>query len=134
MSCLEEQRETKSNLLLERLKMQVEQANDLRSQVAPSLQHNMDLSREKRASIWLSPLPLESHGFSLHKQAFQDALYLRYDWTIPDTTFHCVCGNKFGVEHALSCPKGGFPSIRHNEVRDIIASLLSKVCLSLENI
>ena len=32
------------------------------------------------------------------------------------------------VEHALSCPKSGFPSIRHNEVRDLTATLLSEVC------
>ena len=28
----------------------------------------------------------------------------------------------------LSCPTGGFPSIRHNEVRDVTASMLSEVC------
>lgn len=27
------------------------------------------------------------------------------------------CGTVFSVEHALSCPKGGFPSIRHNAMR-----------------
>ena len=32
------------------------------------------------------------------------------------------------MEHALSCPKGGFPSIRHNEVRDTVGSWLSEVC------
>ena len=32
------------------------------------------------------------------------------------------------VEHAFSCPFGGFPSIRHNELRDITAALLSEVC------
>ena len=32
------------------------------------------------------------------------------------------------VEHALSCPFGGFPSIRHNELRDITAALLSEFC------
>ena len=32
------------------------------------------------------------------------------------------------IEHALSCPSGGFPSVRHKELRDIIAALLSKVC------
>ena len=32
------------------------------------------------------------------------------------------------MEHALSCPNGGFPSIRQNEVRDITVSLLSEVC------
>ena len=34
----------------------------------------------------------------------------------------------FSVEHALSCPKGGFPTIRHNEIRDLTASLLTEVC------
>ena len=33
-----------------------------------------------------------------------------------------------GIEHALSCSRGGFPSIRHNEIRDITADLLSEVC------
>ena len=32
------------------------------------------------------------------------------------------------VEHSLSCPKGSFPSIRHNEVRDTVGSWLSEVC------
>ena len=40
----------------------------------------------------------------------------------------CNCGHSFSIDHALSCPTGGFPSIRHNEVRDITASLLSEVC------
>ena len=28
----------------------------------------------------------------------------------------------------MSCPHGGYPSIRHNEVRDLTASLLREVC------
>ena len=32
------------------------------------------------------------------------------------------------MEHALSCPKGGFPILRHNEVRDFTATLMSEVC------
>ena len=40
----------------------------------------------------------------------------------------CTCGSKFTVEHALSCAKGGFPSIRHNEIRDLTAVLLTEVC------
>jgi len=32
------------------------------------------------------------------------------------------------VEHAFNCSFGGFPSIRHNELWDITASLLSEVC------
>ena len=30
--------------------------------------------------------------------------------------------------HALICPTGGFPSLRHNELRDLTAKLLSEVC------
>ena len=44
-------------------------------------------------------------------------------------TVHAVHRSvQFTVEHVLSCPRGGFPSIRHNEVRDITADLLSEVC------
>ena len=30
--------------------------------------------------------------------------------------------------HALSCPKGAFPSIRHNRIRDLFARFLTEVC------
>ena len=39
-----------------------------------------------------------------------------------------VHGIKFSIEHALSCLKGGFPSIRHHEIRDLTANLLTEVC------
>ena len=32
----------------------------------------------------------------------------------------------FTIDHVLSCPRGGF--IRHNEVRDFTAELLSECC------
>ena len=32
------------------------------------------------------------------------------------------------VEQAFSCSHGGFPTLRHNDIRDIIASMLTKVC------
>jgi len=34
----------------------------------------------------------------------------------------------FSVEHALSCPRGGFLFVRHNEIRDSIAHLLKEIC------
>ena len=40
----------------------------------------------------------------------------------------CVCGQAFDTTHALSCPTGGLPSIRHNEVRDLLARTLTEVC------
>ena len=59
---------------------------------------------------------------------FRDALCLRYGWRPPLLPLTCVGGKRFTVEHALRCPCGGFPSIRHNELRDITAELLTEVC------
>ena len=48
--------------------------------------------------------------------------------TILFSHHHCSCGHAFSIAHALLCPTGGYPSIRHNKVRDITASLLTEVC------
>ena len=40
----------------------------------------------------------------------------------------CVCGTEFSADHAMTCSFGGFPTIRHNELRDIIAEQISEVC------
>ena len=43
-------------------------------------------------------------------------------------THTCVCGAKFDMSHALSCPTGGLPSVRHDEIRDTLANILTEVC------
>ena len=102
------------------------------SNVVPNLPSTLkkvvEISREKGASSWLTVLPIEEHGFSLHKRDFRDALCLRYGWPPPMTPSHCVCNQRFTIEHTLSCPHGGLPSIRHNEIRNITAHLMSEVC------
>ena len=103
-------------------------ASTLKDILPSSLAHAMDLSREKGASTWLSVLPLEEYGLVLHKGAFRDALALRYGWSPVNAPLNCACGTHFSVEHVLSCPKCGYPSIRHNEIRDLTAALLSEVC------
>ena len=40
----------------------------------------------------------------------------------------CVCGKAFSTDHATVCSFGGYPTIRHNELRDVIGDLLSEVC------
>ena len=47
---------------------------------------------------------------------------------LPTLCTSCACGHIFTIEHALSCPKGGFPSLRHNEIQDVTTGLLSEVC------
>ena len=45
-----------------------------------------------------------------------------------NTSTKSNCGAPFSADHAMICPMGGFPTIRHNELHDITASLLSEVC------
>ena len=85
------------------------------------------------ASNWLTNLPLRDQGYDLNKEQFQDALRIRYNWNIPRLPSDCVCGNRFDISHALSCKKGGFVTLRHNEVRDITTKLLSEVCVNVRN-
>ena len=75
----------------------------------------------------MSALPLTEYGFTLHKAAFHDAFALCYGWPLHRTPSYCACGTVFSVDHALSCPKGGLPSLRHNEIRDLTARLLTEV-------
>ena len=101
---------------------------EIRELLPDSLQRVVGLANEKGSSTLLIALPLLEHGFALHKRAFHDALALRYGWTPTEMLCTCACGNKFSVEHALSCAKGGFPFIRHNEICNLTATLLTEVC------
>ena len=126
--CQSAQQDIKAKLCSDKRAKQNEVASNLQSQLPASLQRSMELSQEKGASTWLTALPIEDHGFALHKSAFRDALSLRYDWSFQSSPSHCSCSHPFSIEHALSCKTGGFPAVRHNEVRDITASMLTEVC------
>ena len=71
---------------------------------------------------------IQEHGFYLNKTAFWDAIYMRYGWKPERMPDKCICSAQFSVEHAITCPRGGFTFIRHNEIRDLTANLLSEVC------
>ncbi|KAL5494471.1 hypothetical protein EMCRGX_G015811 [Ephydatia muelleri] len=119
---IEQQVEAKKEVHSLKLKHSQGSAFNLRPQLANSTQRSMDLAQEKGASNWLTTLPIDENGFTLHKGAFRDAIALRYGWLPSNIPSTCTCGKSFTVEHALSCPLGGFPSIRHNEIRDLTES------------
>ena len=96
-------------------------ASELKDKLPSNLQRALTVSAEKGALSWLSTLPIEEHGFVLHKGTFREALCLRYGWCPTYLPSHCICGWQFTIEHALNCPRGGFPSICHSEIRDITA-------------
>ena len=70
--------------------------------------------------------------FDLNKREFKDAIHLRYDWEVTGTPTVCVCGERFSVDHAMICKRGGFIIQRHNELRDLEADLLDLVCNDVE--
>ena len=58
---------------------------------------------------------------------FIDAVALRYGRQLQQLPSTCACGAKVSADHSLSCPKGG-PSLCHNDIRDVTASLLTEIC------
>ena len=126
--CITSQMEAKAEIRRLRHQQTSQEAENLKC-ILPTVRHRaMELASEKGASNWLTALPIEEYGFRLHKGAFRDTLSLRYGWPPSHTPAFCVCGMSFTVEHSLSCPRGGFPIARHNEIRDITANLLTEVC------
>lgn len=105
-----------------------EEAMALKPKLSNAQQCAMEQASEKGASSWLTALPLAKYDFCLHKQAFRDALCLRFGWTPTRLPSHCPCGKLFTVDHAFSCPNGALPSIRHDRIRDITANFLTEVC------
>ena len=67
-----------------------------------------------------------------NKMKFWDALSLKYRWSPKYFPSTCPCGKRFDVDHAMSCMKGGFVHRRHDDVRDLFASLLKDICHDVE--
>ena len=122
---------TRQRIRSERRMQQLQAAEHLREDLPPKLLRCMDLAKEKGASSWLEALPIQEHQFNLSKSEFRDGLCLRYGWTPARLPATCVCGSAFDTSHAMQCPTGGLPSIRHNEIRDMLALTLSEVCFDV---
>ena len=100
----------------------------MKCQLNPQQQKILEATTEKGASSWLNTLPLKNHNFYLNKQIFWDSIYLRYGIPIPRIPSTCVCGSRFDIQHALTCKRGGFIGIRHDELRDFTAEILGEIC------
>ena len=111
-----------------RSERQTDETKRVYDQLQPTAHRLLECASETGASSWISTLPVEEHGFCLSKGAFRDAISLCYGWTIQNVSSTCACGTPFSVAHAMSCHKGGLPTLRHNEIRDLAAELLREVC------
>ena len=99
----------------------------LRENMNPEQLRANDLARMKGGPSCLTTLPLKSGNFSLNKREFYDALSPRYRWTPKYLPSMCPCGKRFDVDHAMSCMKGRLVHRRHDDVRDLFATLLKDI-------
>ena len=81
---------------------QVDTAESVLARSPISLRQVLECCKEKGASSWLSAIPIEQHGFTLHKTDFTDALCERYGWFPSHLPSHRACGKAFSVSHTFS--------------------------------
>ena len=91
---------------------------------------SIEVSRENGVSIWLRVIPIKGNGFFLEKQTW-DAKRMRYNVSLERLPTLCVCGGSFNLQHALSCPKEGLVTTRHNELKNLTAEILGEICKNM---
>ena len=125
-------KDVKNKITKMRQQRQFEILHKVRNELTEQQLRLNDLNQENGASIWISSLPLEDEGYVITKQLFWDLIRIRYGWELLRLPETCVCGSKFNLQHALSCKKGGFVTIRHNQIRNITAKLLNEICSDVQ--
>ena len=105
---------------------------DLRSKMSLKQKRLNNVTQEQGASNWLTTHPLTEYGFDLNKQQFCDSIRIRCGWDIKNMPTTCSCGAKLDYQYCMSCKKGGFITIRHNDVRDLTANILKGVLNDVE--
>ena len=105
---------------------------DLRGKMSLKEKRLSDVTQEQGASNWLPTYPSIENGLDLNKQQFWDSIHIRYGWDIKNMPTTCSCGAKLDYQHCISCKKGGFLTMRHNDVRDLTANILKGVLNDVE--
>ena len=103
------------------------QAKDLRPRLSAPQQLLVELAGEKGVSSWITTAPsVKVPASVLTKSDFRDGIAIRYGLPLDGLPDACVCGAAMTVDHAFTCPCGGYPIARHNEVRDILAGAVAE--------
>ena len=122
------QKRTLDDLINAKKKKIADKISNPRSVLSLEQRFAPERASEKGATAWLNKLPLKRYGFQLNKSEFRDGLSLRYGWNPKNAPLNFPCEETFSLTHALHCPKGGYTIVRHNEIRDTFANLMSEVC------
>ena len=98
---------------------------------------------QEKITNLITRLPLSLQG-SIQQSLWNITTSLYTNWSskiILHTTTTCICNIynlcanvqacTFNVAHGLSCPIGGYPTIQHNEVKELTVSLLQQVCYNV---
>ena len=96
-------------------------------ELLPDVKDAVFQTKKKGASSWLTVTPIQEPGFALTKSEFRDALRIRYNKQLQGMPSKCPCDQKYDLNHAMNCKRGGFVVIRHNNIRHFEANLLKTV-------
>ena len=88
---LDKQFVLKQEIYLKNRRSCEELASALHPQLSLDLQRAREFACLKGASSWLTALPIDEHGFALHKSDFRDAVCLRYGWPLLHLPTECIC-------------------------------------------
>ena len=99
-------------------KLLIEKGNKIEPELEQDMRQAVLQAKEKGASSWLTVISLHEHGFALNKAEFRDAFSIRCNKQLKGIPSTCPCGQKFDLDHAMNCKRGGFVIMRHNNVRD----------------
>ena len=110
----------KNNIKCNRSKRNQKELENIRKDLNENQIKLNNINQEIGASSWLTTMPIKEEGYVITKQIFWDLVRFRYGWELYRMPID--------IQHALSCKKGGFVSLRHNDVRNITAALLKEVC------
>jgi hypothetical protein len=85
------------------------------------------MERAKETGAWLTATPDRLNGTELSAEEFRDSLRLRFGLSPLSLPQRCEgCKQRFTVEHAMSCKKGGLIMLRHNELSAEWSSLCAQ--------
>ena len=81
---------------------------------------------------WVHRPRFNPKQYITQQNGFLDTLCLRYGLALSSVPSLCVCGRDMTTYYAFTCPGGGYPTQRHNQLRDLFADMLAGVVCDVE--
>ena len=106
----------------ERMESEEKAVESLKASAPKAVKKRMD--RIGKTGAWLTAVPNLLDGTLLSAEEWRENARIRYGLKPLKMCDRCDgCGERFTVEHGLSCKKGGLVNQRHDDARDEAANL-----------